>query len=420
MRYAWRFYVFTLFAVVFVLVAATVSGSLARAETACANLLLSDEATVSSNPTISASEAIISPSDAIISTLKNLYEERVLTVQDLISIRYGRNPLVHNRGMNAGIYADVVSATTVELKRNSLVRARLDRFIQKAVAESRNQSSQGVQTRSIFRPMMMYQIRPGSFWMGDGIKVSGEGIVPRHKVRISKTFRVADVPVTQWQYAQVMGVNPSAHQIGEGAVVVPINGQLISMKPNNPVENISVAAAEIFLDRVNKWSEEDNPLIYHVIANHIRFARIRVLTEAEWEFVVRNRGAWQEAFPKGVSPKNLKNYFWLAPYSNDTTHPVGELVPLLVDGDKPIYDLIGNVAELVQDSYDDNCGLNAGEMKGTVVDPVVKNTVDYRVTRGLDYRHHEAWFSTISHRDHIQINSSGVSCVGLRLAEVPP
>ena len=54
-------------------------------------------------------------------------------------------------------------------------------------------------------------IPAGEFWMGskDGGPEEDEDEMPRHQVRITRPFQMAQTPITQAQWSAIMGSNPS-------------------------------------------------------------------------------------------------------------------------------------------------------------------------------------------------------------------
>ncbi len=72
----------------------------------------------------------------------------------------------------------------------------------------------------------------------------------------------------------------------------------------------------------------------------------RLPTEAEWEYAARSGS--KTAFHFGDDPTQLDEYAWYLENGDEVTHRVGEKKPNAWG----LYDMIGNVAELVLDQYD--------------------------------------------------------------------
>jgi formylglycine-generating enzyme required for sulfatase activity len=157
------------------------------------------------------------------------------------------------------------------------------------------------------------KVSPGEFMMGcsDGDIDCNQDERPIHRVQITKSFEIGKYEVTQAQWQTVMGSNPS------------------TMKGDNrPVETISKAEAEDFLNKLNARNDG-----YHY----------RLPTEAEWEYAAR-------AGSKVPYAGSLDDIAWYAGNSGDETHPVGTKKPNAWG----IYDMQGNVREWVADWYSGN------------------------------------------------------------------
>ena len=77
----------------------------------------------------------------------------------------------------------------------------------------------------------------------------------------------------------------------------------------------------------------------------------RLPTEAEQEYLLRAGGKSSGEYHFGDKQEDLQHYAWYDKNSGGTTHPVGELTPLVLEGQE-FYDVHGNVWEWGMDSYD--------------------------------------------------------------------
>jgi formylglycine-generating enzyme required for sulfatase activity len=126
----------------------------------------------------------------------------------------------------------------------------------------------------------------------------------RHKVAIAKGFQIGQTLVTQQAWLRVMGRNPSRYR-----------------GPSLPVDQVSWNDAQRYCAAIG----------------------MRLPTEAEWEYAARAGSAASRFGP-------LESIAWYDGNSQDRTHPVGEKSPNAFG----LYDMLGNVWEWVQDSYEAN------------------------------------------------------------------
>jgi formylglycine-generating enzyme required for sulfatase activity len=168
----------------------------------------------------------------------------------------------------------------------------------------------------------MVQIGGGEFTMGSPADEQGrsnnEG--PQRKVRVSP-FYMGRYPVTQAEYQEVMGRNPSFFK---GA--------------NLPVEQVSWFEA---VEYCNKRSEQEGLTpAYTVNGTNVTWKQdangYRLPTEAEWEYACR--AGTQTPFYSGTSVDEVG---WHSGNSEGRTHPVGEKQP----NSWGLYDMHGNVLE---------------------------------------------------------------------------
>ncbi|MCZ7582643.1 MAG: formylglycine-generating enzyme family protein [Deltaproteobacteria bacterium] len=134
--------------------------------------------------------------------------------------------------------------------------------------------------------------------------------LPRHTVVLTKDFEMMTTEVTQAQFEYVMGSNPSFH----------------TGCPRCPVEKMTHPEAKEFCELVGG----------------------RLPTEAEWEYAAR--AGTTSRFTCGDEPECLAEIAWFSVEQGDLTQQqeVGQLEPNAWG----LYDMIGNVAEYVNDWYE--------------------------------------------------------------------
>lgn len=188
--------------------------------------------------------------------------------------------------------------------------------------------------------MKFVLIPAGTFMMGPDEENEGwtEDNKTLHQVTIEKPFYLQTTPVTQRQWASVMGKNPS-HFKGHDDL---------------PVENVSWSAVQKFILTLNNMEDA---------------RRYRLPTEAEWEYACRAGSKAEYCF--GDDPGELGEYAWYEENSDRRTHPVGRKKP----NAWRLYDMHGNVWEWVKDFYDDY-------PESSVTDPVGRSRGFGHVFRG--------------------------------------
>jgi formylglycine-generating enzyme required for sulfatase activity len=191
--------------------------------------------------------------------------------------------------------------------------------------------------------MKFRKIPAGSFTMGD---ISGDGEAderPAHTVNITEDFYIGVYEVTQKQWYDVMGTDPSY-----------FSGD------NNPVEMVSWNDTQDFIDALNTL---ENTTVY------------RLPTEAEWEYACRAGSSTKYYY--GDAEGTLGDYAWHRGNSDSKTHPVGEKLPNAWG----LYDMHGNVYEWCKDWYDSEYYQYCVD-NGITDDPQGPSSSTSRVLRG--------------------------------------
>jgi formylglycine-generating enzyme required for sulfatase activity/predicted Ser/Thr protein kinase len=186
--------------------------------------------------------------------------------------------------------------------------------------------------------MKLRLIPAGEFMMGavPGDDDALEDEKPKHRVKITKVFYIGVYPVTQEQYEQVMGENPSGFE-GDDC----------------PVEDVSWYEAQEFCDKLSQLTGE----------------RYRLPTEAEWEYACRAGTTTKYYWGDEMDG----DYAWYEENSGDETHEIGRKQPNAWG----LYDMSGNVGEWCGDWYDENY-----YSRSPAKDPVGPSSGNDRVLRG--------------------------------------
>lgn len=180
----------------------------------------------------------------------------------------------------------------------------------------------------------------GTFPMGS--PVSEDGHLPNetlHEVTLSHGFWLGKFEVTQAQWKNIMGANPS-YDKGK----------------NRPVEGVSWDDVQDFLVILNATTTG---------------ATYRLPTEAEWEYACRAGTTTRYYWGNDASGTDIDRFAWYYDNATDIIHRVGKKLP----NNWGLYDMSGNVFEWCQDWYGDYPA-------GPVVDPQGSAPDTNKVYRG--------------------------------------
>lgn len=161
-------------------------------------------------------------------------------------------------------------------------------------------------------------IQPGNFLMGrDGSDQYGyDPELPQREVKVEKAFYLARYETTQALWQKIMGENPADFK-----------------DPERPVENVSFKDIQKFITRLNQSSPNGT---------------YRLPTEAQWEYAAR--AGTTTAYFFGSNPGLIDHFGWFAGNTPGGTQKVGLKNP----NPWGLYDIIGNVAEWVEDCWHPN------------------------------------------------------------------
>ena len=226
----------------------------------------------------------------------------------------------------------------------------------------------------------MVLIPAGKFMMGSkknpvdpfsNIKVDQPDMdeLPQHEVTLTKPFYMGKYEVTQEQWFEIMGENPSREK-----------GRKL------PVTNVSWEDCQEFIKKLNAKTD----------------GGYRLPTESEWEYACRAGTTTAYSFGDKITPKD----------ANYIGSEIGK--PVAVGSYKPnafgLYDMHGNVWECSEDWY-------GNYPAGAVIDPKGPATGKYRVLRGGSFNYYVSYAR--SSCLFLNTPTFRYNYVGFRLARTP-
>jgi len=205
-------------------------------------------------------------------------------------------------------------------------------------------------------PLPLIYCPPGRFIMGSDQGEPGER--PRHQVELSEGFLLGQTPITQRQWAQVMGSTPS---------------RFVGL--DRPVERISWSDAVIFCNRMSITCGLTP--VYHVLPDsryrltvQVDFTAsgFRLPTESEWEYAARANQTLHFA-----GAQRARDVAWTNRNSSKQSQPVAQKKP----NSWNIFDLSGNIGEWCAD-----VAVSYEQRPHFTRDPFYDAPLGYRIIRG--------------------------------------
>lgn len=248
--------------------------------------------------------------------------------------------------------ADQVTVPAGQIKASFPVTTRPVATPQQVVITARLASDSNAATLTVIPPpaiatpfsMQFVPIPPGQFIRGSGTDAQ--------LVRITKSIEMGKFEVTQAEFEAVVGGNPSRF----------IGADL-------PVEYVTWFDIQDFLSRLNARNDG---------------YRYRLPTEAEWEYAAR-AGKTQD-----YSDSELTQFAWFRTNADNRTHRVGTKSPNAWQ----LYDMLGNVGEVLQDwngdyipgQFTDPPGPSFGSLSVGEFFPGVQRGCSFGCIPGLGFR----------------------------------
>lgn len=228
--------------------------------------------------------------------------------------------------------------------------------------------------------MKFVYIQPGTFMMGSpSSEPKRNKDENQHRVTLTKGFYMGATEVTQGQWREIMGNNPS------------------NFKGDNlPVEHVSWNYCQEFIRKLNRQEGTD---------------KYRLPTEAEWEYACR--AGTTTPFSTGscisTDQANYNGNYPMQGCSKGIYRKKSIDVASFSPNAWGLYDMHGNVQEWCEDWY------NKNYTSGHVTDPEGPSSGSYRVLRGGSWCHLFEKSIRSAYRNSLYPDDGGGSYFGFRV-----
>jgi formylglycine-generating enzyme required for sulfatase activity len=241
----------------------------------------------------------------------------------------------------------------------------------------------------------------GTFTMGSPVGENGRvaSMETQHSVTISRDFELMDTEVTQYEWFQVMGTNPSTWSTSADCPGTHTTISGVDMCPNLPVEQVSWNDTQAFIGAINAAASLTCASLPSDPSGCVRLP-----TEAEWEYA--HRAGTTSTWIWGPTTTLATNFAWYSVNSGGQTHDGGGKTANAFG----LYDTNGNVWEWIND-YVVPAATPAG---GT--DPTGSATGPQRGFRGGAYNTSSNCLDLRSARRQLLTPASKFANIGFRLA----
>lgn len=191
------------------------------------------------------------------------------------------------------------------------------------------------------------KIDPGTYRKGDEREESS-----RNTVTLKKPFKIMSVPTTKRMWKEVVLLaQEKLKKSNKSVMELDPYPSKIKEDEQHPVVKIKDSEIIDWIKVLNELSKLNIETVQNklkiLFPGHSLGQQYRLPTSDEWEYVARVRGVSVGRYTHSF--KHVDHYAWYNKNSGYSTQSVGLKKPILIKGN-PIYDIFGNVFEVVQNT----------------------------------------------------------------------